>query len=150
MGNIRYVHTNIVAKDWRRLARFYMDVFGCKPKPPERNLEGSWLDALTGLESAHIQGIHLLLPMASENEATLEIFQYSSNIENPEKAINMEGFGHIAFAVEDVEKCLQEVLANGGSTVGSTVKENIPGVGELHVVYARDPEGNIVEIQKWT
>jgi len=149
MENVRYVHTNIVAKDWRKLARFYTDVFGCKPKLPERDLKGSWLDALTSLEGAHIQGIHLLLPGTSERGATLEIFQYSSNIDNLGKEINTEGFGHIVFAVEDVEKCLKEVLDNGGSTVGHTVKGDIPGVGELHVVYARDPEGNIVEIQKW-
>lgn len=79
----------------------------------------------------------------------MEIFQYSNSINDLGKEINMEGFGHIAFAVEDVEKCLKEVLDNGGSTVGYTVKGDIPGVGELHVVYARDPEGNIVEIQKW-
>ena len=28
----KYVHTNIVARDWRRLAVFYQDVFGCTPK----------------------------------------------------------------------------------------------------------------------
>ena len=150
MKNVQYVHTNIVAKDWRRLAQFYMDVFGCKPKLPERDLKGVWLDTLTSLEGAHIRGIHLLLPGVSEKGPTLEIFQYSNHIDNSGKEINTEGFGHIAFAVEDVEKCLQEVLRNGGSTVGSTVKGNIPGVGEIHVVYARDPEGNIVEIQKWT
>jgi predicted enzyme related to lactoylglutathione lyase len=24
----RYAHTNIVAKDWRKLAAFYVDIFG--------------------------------------------------------------------------------------------------------------------------
>ena len=97
MENVRYVHTNIVAKDWRKLARFYTDVFGCKPKLPERDLKGSWLDALTSLEGAHIQGIHLLLPGTSERGATLEIFQYSSNIDNLGKEINTEGFGPYRF-----------------------------------------------------
>jgi len=27
----RYVHTNVVARDWRKLAGFYTRVFGCKP-----------------------------------------------------------------------------------------------------------------------
>jgi predicted enzyme related to lactoylglutathione lyase len=31
---MRYVHTNIVAEDWRRLADFYAKVFGCTPVPP--------------------------------------------------------------------------------------------------------------------
>ena len=45
----RYVHTNLVAQDWRRLATFYEGVFGCIPVPPERDLSGEWLDALTGV-----------------------------------------------------------------------------------------------------
>jgi len=36
--NIRYVHTNLIAKDWRKLADFYIKVLGCKEKKPERNL----------------------------------------------------------------------------------------------------------------
>ncbi len=53
-----YVHTNLTGRDWRALARFYCDVFGCPPKPPERDLSGTWLDNLT----AHLTGVHLLLP----------------------------------------------------------------------------------------
>jgi len=30
-----YVHTNLIARDWERLVRFYSEVFGCEPKPPE-------------------------------------------------------------------------------------------------------------------
>jgi predicted enzyme related to lactoylglutathione lyase len=33
----RYVHTNIVSTDWRRLAGFYTSVFGCELVPPERD-----------------------------------------------------------------------------------------------------------------
>jgi predicted enzyme related to lactoylglutathione lyase len=29
MSATRYVHTNLIAADWQRLARFYCDVFGC-------------------------------------------------------------------------------------------------------------------------
>ena len=40
----RFVHTNLVARDWRRLARFYERVFGCTPVPPERDLAGQWVE----------------------------------------------------------------------------------------------------------
>jgi len=33
--------------------------------------------------------------------------------------------------------------------VGQLVDAAIPGVGKITVVYAKDPEGNIIEIQKW-
>jgi hypothetical protein len=72
----KYVHTNLTAQDWRRLAQFYCDVFGCIPKLPERDLSGSWLDDLTDLRSAHLRGVHLLLPGFSGEGSTLEIFGY--------------------------------------------------------------------------
>jgi lactoylglutathione lyase len=41
------------------------------------------------------------------------------------------------------------VKENGGSEVGKVVAKKIKDVGKLEVVYAKDPEGNIIEIQKW-
>ena len=149
----KFSHVNLVSRDWRKLADFYIKVFDCRPKPPERNLSGKWLDKLTDLQDAHIQGIHLLLPGSGAGEEsdgpTLEIFQYDHNKANTLKDINLEGFGHIAFAVENVEEKLQFLLEHGGSTVGELIDTEIEGVGRISVVYAKDPEGNIIEIQKW-
>jgi len=50
---IRYVHTSIVARDWKTLSRFYVRALCCTPKPPERNLKGKWLDSATSLRGAH-------------------------------------------------------------------------------------------------
>ena len=80
---MRYVHTNIVAQDWRSLADFYILVFDCTPVPPERDLSGEWLDRATGIEGAHIRGIHLRLPGHDECGPTLEIFQYDTDHEHP-------------------------------------------------------------------
>ena len=40
---------NVTAHDWRRLAAFYTDVFGCEFVPPERDIRGADLEAATGL-----------------------------------------------------------------------------------------------------
>jgi len=145
---IKFAHTNIVAKDWRKLSDFYITVFNCKEKPPERDLSGKWLDILTKIPNVHINGIHLVLPGFDLDGPTLEIFEYNNNVKD-NKIINKEGFGHIAFSVEDVEKCLEKVIEYGGTTVGEIIKTNINGVGKIHVVYAKDPEDNVIEIQKW-
>jgi hypothetical protein len=34
MKGMRYVHTNMIARDWRAPARFYQTLFGCVPVPP--------------------------------------------------------------------------------------------------------------------
>jgi predicted enzyme related to lactoylglutathione lyase len=146
---IAYVHTNIVARDWRNLARFYAKVFGCTRMPPERDLSGKWLDALTSLRNAHLRGVHLRLPGHGRTGPTLEIFEYSGRSPAGVPRINRPGFAHIAFSVPDVKKILLNVKRNGGSSVGDLVVARIAGVGKIEVVYARDPEGNIIELQKW-
>jgi hypothetical protein len=45
---------------------------------------------------------------------------------------------------------LRAVIAAGGGTVGEIVATQVDGVGFLRVVYARDPERNIIELQKWS
>jgi lactoylglutathione lyase len=150
MSGARYAHTNVVARDWKRLARFYIDVFGCASKPPERDLAGDWLDRLTATEKARIRGIHLRLPGYGDDGPTLEVFQYARETEGGVPRIDAPGFAHIAFAVDDVRQTLDAVESNGGGRVGELVSAEVAGVGPVTLVYARDPEGNIIEIQKWT
>ncbi len=85
--NITYTHTNLIAKDWRKLASFYINVFHCRKKLPERDLKGSWLDELTSIKSVHIKGIHLSLPGFDHDGPTLEIFEYEENEPNVNKQI---------------------------------------------------------------
>ena len=148
-AGIKYVHTNLVARDWKKLSTSYVKVFGCKFKPPERNLKGNWLDELTSLKNAQVKGIHLHLPGFDGSGPTLEIFQYSKSTKQGAAKINRPGFAHIAFAVRNVKQMLGKVKTNGGSSVGKLVSTTIEGVGRIDVVYARDPEGNIIELQKW-
>jgi predicted enzyme related to lactoylglutathione lyase len=146
----KYVHTNLIARDWKRLVRFYTDVFECERKGPERDMSGAWLDSVTSLRNAHLTGLHLRLPGYGDDGPTLEIFSYDQLIEGDLSAANQCGFAHIAFAVDDVDQALQAVIAAGGSAVGNIATTEVDEVGRLSVVYARDPEGNIVELQKWS
>jgi predicted enzyme related to lactoylglutathione lyase len=145
----KFAHANLVARDWRRLARFYERVFGCAPVPPERDLAGRWLEDATGIPGAHIQGIHLRLPGYGDAGPTLEVFQYDPEGEGPTPAANRPGFGHIAFAVDDVEATRREVLAAGGGELGKVVSVEVAGAGSITFAYLTDPEGNIIEVQRW-
>jgi catechol 2,3-dioxygenase-like lactoylglutathione lyase family enzyme len=62
---------------------------------------------------------------------------------------NRAGFGHIAFVVDDVEQSLRDVIDAGGSAHGTVESTQVDGVGRLTFTYARDPEGNLVELQSW-
>ena len=149
-NNIKFVHTNVVARDWKKLAQFYIDVFGCVPIYPERDLSGKWLEELTNIQDATIKGIHLKLP-GYKNSPTLEIFEYNKLSEGfNQSLINNPGFAHIAFHVNDVEKTLQKLISHGGETYGTLCEKEIEGIGTLKVIYTKDIEGNIIEIQNWS
>ena len=136
--------------DWRRLARFYEDVLGCVPVPPERKLEGKQLARATGIQGATIQGVHMRLPGFDGVGPTLEIFEYGQRVDGPLVAVNQRGFGHIAFAVEDVKAARDAVLAAGGSSVGELVTVAVSECRSVTFAYVRDPEGNIIELQRWS
>jgi predicted enzyme related to lactoylglutathione lyase len=146
---MRFVHTNIAARNWKMLSQFYINVFNCKIKPPERKLSGSWLDHATGLQNAILEGVHLLLPGHGNNGPTLEIFSYQNMQDREPLMANHVGFTHIAFEVQEFDQTLDEAIKNGGKLLGKVTEKTIDGVGNLKFVYFRDPEGNIVEIQSW-
>ena len=143
----RFGHVNVVARDWRALAAFYVEVFGLEPSGAERDISGAWVDQATGVPGARITGRHYRLPGV---DATLEIFSYDTPVEQTLPSSDRLGFGHIAFAVDDVAAALERLVAAGGSRLGSVATAEVAGESHLEVVYARDPEGNIVELQRWS
>jgi predicted enzyme related to lactoylglutathione lyase len=145
----RYVHTNLIARDWRRLAEFYQKVFGCVPVPPERDFSGTDLEAGTGIPGARLQGMHLRLPGYDKDGPALEIFQYSPEAERSPVRVNRPGYGHIAFAVDNVESARKVVLASGGHAIGEIVTLEVSGGAKVTWCYVTDPEGNVIEIQSW-
>ena len=146
----KYVHTNLIAKDWRKLVKFYTDVFGCSLVPPERDYQGDALDAGTGLKGAHLTGAHLCLPGYDEHGPTLEIYNYNQLMPHLEPAVNRPGFGHIAFEVDDVHKARKAVEANGGGVIGEIVTLTTKVGTKVTWCYMTDPEGNILELQSWS
>jgi len=145
----RYVHTNLVARDWRALAAFYTDLFGCEPVPPERDYSGADLEAGTGVEGASLRGVHLRLPGHGEAGPTLEIFTYDPLASAVPASVNRPGFGHVAFEVQDVVAARTYVLEAGGRPVGEVVTLRTSTGPRVTWCYVTDPEGNILELQSW-
>ncbi len=145
----RYGHTNLIARDWRRLVAFYESVFGCTLVPPVRDLKGAALERGSGVPGAALQGAHLRLPGYGQDGPTLEIFTYHQLAESLSPAANRPGFGHIAFMVDDVAAALAAVIAAGGQPHGDIVTTQA-GRRSVTWAYVRDPEGNLVELQKWS
>jgi catechol 2,3-dioxygenase-like lactoylglutathione lyase family enzyme len=146
----KYVHTNLIAENWKKLTGFYQDVFGCKVVPPERDFKGKSIEAGTGISDVHLQGVHLRLPGYMDDGPTLEIFSYSPQVDKQHTIINRPGYGHIAFQVDDVFKAKEIVLQNGGREIGEIVTLQVSPDSKVTWCYVTDPEDNVIELQSWT
>ena len=122
----RYAHTNMIARDHKKLIAFYKAVFHCRSIGETRDLRGEWL---TGLSGAHIVGEHLCLPGYGEDHPTLEIFSYD-HMEEADPKINRCGLAHLAFEVDDVEETLKRVLENGGRIPAEKAAAELKDEGE--------------------
>jgi catechol 2,3-dioxygenase-like lactoylglutathione lyase family enzyme len=149
IDGVRFGHTNLIARDWRRLAGFYTDLFGCILVPPERNYSGAELEKGTGIAGAALTGAHLRLPGYGAHGPTLEIFTYARNQERAAASPDVLGYGHIAFQVASVPTARQQVLAAGGAPIGEVVTSTTQAGTRVMWCYVTDPEGNIVELQSW-
>ena len=146
----KYVHTNLIAKDWQTLSSFYQELFGCVPVPPERDFKGEKLEAGSGIPGAHLRGVHLRLPGYGDDGPTLEIFNYNILESRGKNAVNRPGFGHIAFSVDNVADAQKTVLQAGGKAVGEIVTLQTATGSKVTWCYVTDPEGNIIELQSWS
>ncbi|HYH92864.1 MAG TPA: VOC family protein [Candidatus Saccharimonadales bacterium] len=146
----RFGHVNVTGADWRRLAAFYTEVFGCELVPPERDLRGPALDAGTGLTDAHLTGAHLRLPGHGPTGPTIEIFTYEQLDAHPGPKVLRPGWGHLAFQVPDVPAAVEAVVAAGGRPMGEVVTTPTADGRRVTWCYTTDPDGNIVELQAWS
>ena len=149
MGTI-FHHTNIVSPDPERLAEFYKSVFGFEQSGPQRNLEGDWIERGTGHAGVRIRGYMLKLPGDDDTHTRLEIFHIDNSAQSEQPRVNRFGLMHVCFVVDDVRETMEKLLAAGGSLQGEIVDTGVvPGVGSADFTYARDPDGNIVELLSW-
>jgi predicted enzyme related to lactoylglutathione lyase len=146
---IKYVHTNIVAKNWEKLADFYIKVFNCKLIPPIRHYKGKDLDSAVNIKDVKLNGVHLQLPGYNKSGPTLEIYSYNPSLKKQNRKVNTPGITHIAFEVSDVQKAYKKVIESGGRKVGKIITLKRTDGKKVTWCYVKDPEGNMIELQKW-
>ena len=147
IAGARYGHTNLIAKDWRALARFYEEQFGCTPVPPERDFKGRDLERGTGIPGAELRGVHLRLPGHGARRADARNLQLQRPGGQAVRGSQPAG----------VRTHRVRGRRRGGCTRGGTCRRRTArgrsghaherGRGKLTWVYVTDPEGNILELQ---
>lgn len=122
-------NVTIATTDVRRLASFYTQVFATQATTVE------WAPAADATES-----VSLRTPGYAGHGPTLTLISVQQPA-NPLPSASDHGYAHLCFETADMRGVTARLLAAGGS-VSSLFAEN----DKVPVLYARDPDGNAIEI----
>ena len=70
-------------------------------------------------------------------------------VKHPSRRPSHEHGTILFFEVDDVDAKREQIKSLGGDDYGDLVTIDIAEAGRLTLIYMTDPEGNIVELQKW-
>ena len=142
-------HVNLVVEDLERMARFYTSALGLKETRRFR-ISGEWIDRTVDLNGVVAQGVYLDPPAGPR----VELIRYETPTGSRPPRLgdsNAPGLRHVAFRVRDIEQIVAR-LRNAGVEFFSDI-QRVPtgqvdygGGVQKHIVYFRDPEGNLLEL----
>ncbi|MGV2052192.1 VOC family protein [Agrobacterium sp. 22-209-1] len=142
---MRLAHINLVARDAKSLATFYVNVMKCDVLREPKTLSGEKVSRGNGLSDSEILTIWLKFP--GLEWPFLEIHEHRVTLHRDLPRVNEPGFGHLAFQMEDINNALSHIIEAGGAQIGQITDFGTPGMPYL-IAYARDPEGNVLELEQ--
>ena len=135
-------HTGITVSDIDASIAFYRDVLGF-PVSEKVHIDGPIFETLTGVPSAQIDVAFVHAP-----GHVLELLCYRSSLRQTRSQLRPcdSGFLHVCLKVSQIDQVVQAIGAAGFKAVGpvQTVPDG-PAKG-LRAVYARDPDGVVLEL----
>lgn len=142
---MKLAHINIVTRDADALARFYVTALGCAALREPRVLSGEKVSRGNGLAGCEICSVWLGFPGA--DTPFLELHQHKTSPERGPSGVNAPGIRHLAFRVKDIHATLSAIIGAGGAALGD-ITDFGTAQSPYYIVYASDPEGNILELEQ--
>ena len=142
-------HINIVVDDLDLMSGFYTKTLGLVPTK-RVTISGDWIDETVGLQGVVGDVIYLDLPTGPR----IELIRYRSpqgirppGMDQP----NTHGLRHIALRVRGIEAYVEKLASAGVKFISRvhvvpTAQVMYAGEVRKHIVYFRDPEGNLLEL----
>jgi lactoylglutathione lyase len=129
----RLDHVGLNVADLPAAEQWYVDAFGY-----ER-------DFVARLDDFELDIVMLVHPVRGDR---LELLHRPGShpglrAETPPEAVLTEGFGHVAFDVDGVDRTFERLVALGARPVMEPRPSPEPGV---RMAFVADPEGNLVEL----
>lgn len=140
---MRFDHVKLVVYDMDRMIGFYVEVLGFSVvlEPLESGDEGL-LRAIGATPGSRFR-VALLNPPGGEGP---ELEFYAMVGPAAHSWPFSSGQGQLGIRVDDVEATVGRVVDNGGSMLGEVDEWRTPSGRVARLVFARDPEGNLLDL----
>jgi len=137
-------HVSFSTTDIDRMLAFYRDLLGCSEAIETGEIRPGFVEFETLVGMKNTAGRAALLEAGN---IKIEIFQYTHPVPRPTETRPAcdGGIRHLAFDVTDLKSEYERLKAAGTTFVSEP--QLLANVGVLSV-YARDPDGNILELQE--
>ena len=144
----RIDHVNLVVNDMPRMIGFYQDALGLQ-LTKRATISGAWIGAVTGLAQVEAEVAFLEPPAGPAIE--LICYRTPPGVRPEGQGVaNNQGFRHLAFRVEDIDRLVVKMEAAGVRFLSPV--QHVPATQvdyadvRKRIVYCRDPEGNLLEL----
>ena len=138
----RFGHVNVTSHDWRRLAAFYTDVFGCVFVPPERDIRSAGPGrGDRPARRASDRGPPAPAGARRDRADARDLLVRRARRPIPARGSTVRAGAIIAFQVPDVPAAVEAVVAAGGGRHGEIVTTRTTDGRQVTWVYTTDPDG---------
>jgi catechol 2,3-dioxygenase-like lactoylglutathione lyase family enzyme len=139
-------HINIVVTDLDKSADFYTKYFGFK-KAGRKQLEGSWIEELTGFENVLAEVVFLDHEKTDMKIELLKYFSPKGEYIEKNKLPNTLGIRHLAFKTKNFDELIQK-LKNDGIKFSGGPKNIAQPTNKFKskICYFFDPDNVLLEI----
>jgi glyoxylase I family protein len=144
----RIDHVNLVVDDMPAMIAFYHDVLGMQ-LTKQATISGTWIEAVTGLPN--VVADVAFLEMSSG--PAIELLRYRTPEGKRPAGLgtpNTPGLRHLALRVGDIDGLVARLKAAGAELLSDARQVPAAQVDYVthrkHLLYCRDPEGNLLEL----
>ena len=143
MAKHEFMHIGMTVMDLDKMTDFYVKYFGFLPPDRTGRFDENFIGGAPTLyrQPAGVYSDSRML--RTEYGLTLELFRFSNVEQSPLAEWHKTGFHHISIKVESVAATYEEMRKDGIEFFYEP--RELPN-GQSHMVFFKDPEGNMIEI----
>ena len=140
-----YHHTVLLVRDFTRSIAFYRDVLGFEVIAADEDRRGPFLDQMFGVD-----GVVIKLGLVQAGGEIIEIIEpvAPAEIVDFDGSDRRYGIARVGWEVDEIEEMVADLKAKGVEFISDIVDMTVGHYAGGKVVFFRDPDGILLELQQ--